>query len=36
MKDEFGWAVGVVAGVLVTVCLLPFVPVFWASSKLTD
>ena len=35
MKDEASWDIGVAAGVLVTLCLLLFVPIFWAVSKLT-
>lgn len=35
MKDEVSWDIGVAVGVLVTLCLLPFVPIFWAVSKLT-
>lgn len=35
MKDEASWGIGVAAVVLVTLCLLPFVPIFWAVSKLT-
>lgn len=36
MKDEASWGIGVAAGVLVTLCCIPLVPVFWLVSKLTD
>ena len=36
MKGEASWAVGVAAGVLVALCCIPFVPIIWFSSKLSD
>lgn len=36
MKDNLGWFIGTVVGLLIAILVLPLVPILWLAAKLTD